>query len=441
MAEVSDYVVRLEKAGPEAVGFFYYSGHGAANSKYGENYLIPVAAPIVSDTQLPIMGVKLGEIVDAIGATSAKANFLVFDACRNVPISFSAKSPDKGFRPVDKRRNMLIAFATDPGKTATDEGVYAEALAEEMQKPGVLATEVFRAVRGRVLKATENRQFPWIEDGLIENMYFKAPAATPAPTPQTALVAPPKPPVPSSQQAPATDCDLYAAAPYDPERRAPGVEDKKIDVAKALPACRAASEAYPQEGRFRYQLARTFFAAKDFGKAKEIFVDMGNTNAMTSFAFMYMNGEGVAQDKAEAARLFRKAADLGSEGAMTSLAEMYRNGEGVALDKAEAFSLYRKAARSEDNLAIYRLAEMYDKGESVAQDPGRAAELVVRAIKKQNIFTVPFAPFGGWSEAFRKELQQLLKKEGVYKGSIDGKASEALRSAVLALAAKSKGGG
>jgi uncharacterized caspase-like protein len=183
---VAEYIGRLEKAGPEAIGFFYYAGHGAANSKYGENYLIPIAASIVSDTQLPLQGVKVGEIVDSIAATSVKANFVVFDACRNVPMSYSVRSATRGLRPEAHRPGILIAFATDPGKTASDEGIYAEALTEEMQKPGVLATEVFRAVRSRVLKATENQQFPWIENGLIENMYFKPPSTAFTP-PEPAL--------------------------------------------------------------------------------------------------------------------------------------------------------------------------------------------------------------------------------------------------------------
>ncbi len=64
LSEIADYTARLEHAGPDAAGFFYYSGHGAANSKYGENYLIPVGAPLVSDAQLPLQAVKLGEVVD-----------------------------------------------------------------------------------------------------------------------------------------------------------------------------------------------------------------------------------------------------------------------------------------------------------------------------------------------------------------------------------------
>ncbi len=555
---VADYVERLEKAGPEAVGFFYYAGHGAANSKYGENYLIPVAAPIVSDTQLSLQAVKIGEIIDTIAATSAKANFLVFDACRNVPMSFSVRSATRGLRPEAHRQGLLIAFATDPGKTATDEGIYAQALTEEIQKPGVLATEVFRTVRSRVLAATEHRQFPWIEDGLIENMYFKPPLAESGQAVQTAALAPPKLSLPADQPAPVMDCDLYAASPYDPERRATGVALDKIDTAKAIPACNAASDAYPQERRFRYQLARTLIKSKSFAKAEEIFRELANggyaaalaalgemykygegvaqdtaeavrlfrkaaevgfTYANIALGAMYYNGEGVAQDKAEAARLYRKAADLGDAEAMYYLGSMYEDGEGgIPQDKGEAARLYQKAAdlgnlrnpdviywlgleyrlgwyalpsdkakaarlfrkaadlgntdamywladmyengegglskdyaeaarlyqknvdlNPNDPSAMHKLAELYEKGRGVKQDSSRAAELFVMVIKKHK--DLYLASISEWSEAFRKELQQLLKNEGVYKGRIDGKASEALENAVQTLAAKSKSGG
>ncbi len=179
---------------------FSTTGHGAANSKYGDNYLIPVEAPIASDSQLALQAVK-------IASTSVKTNFLVFDACRNVPIGFSVRSSMRGLRPEAHRQGVLIAFATDPGKTATDEGVYAQALTEEMQKPGVLATEVFRAVRSRVLAATENRQFPWIEDGLIDNMYFKPPSLAP----QAALPGE-APPIKPNEAAALTPWDITVIA-------------------------------------------------------------------------------------------------------------------------------------------------------------------------------------------------------------------------------------
>jgi uncharacterized caspase-like protein len=37
---VNAYARRVQTAGPNAVGFFYYSGHGAADA--GTNYLVPV---------------------------------------------------------------------------------------------------------------------------------------------------------------------------------------------------------------------------------------------------------------------------------------------------------------------------------------------------------------------------------------------------------------
>jgi uncharacterized protein len=529
MSEVTDYIGRLEKAGPEAVGFFYYSGHGAANSKYGENYLIPVAAAITSDAQLPLQAVKLGEIIDSIAATSAKTNFLVFDACRDVPISFAVKSPYKGLRPETQRHGLLVAFATAPGRTASDEGVYAEALADEMQKPGVLATEVFRSVRSRVLAATSNRQFPWIEDGLIENMYFAPPLVGSASSrPDIGLLSPPKPVIQSNQPAPVTDCDLYAASPRDAERRTPGIQFNRIDAAKAVPACETAVQTYPTEKRFGFQLARALDAAKNFIKARHLYSELANggyTVAITNLGTMYENGEGVEKDRAEAARLYRKAANVGDTGAMSRLGEMYRTGEGIAKDPAEAIRLYRKAADLGDTDAMTELGDMYryglsvaknpteairlyrraadqgdadainrlgvvysngegvaqdkaeaarlykeaadlgnaramrnlaasyDKGEGLKEDRKRAAELIISAIKndpsaEQSKYEDVFLFFGGesapyvdWSEAFRKELQQLLKQDGFYTAQIDGKASDALKRAVLALAAKSKSGG
>jgi flagellar biosynthesis GTPase FlhF len=59
---------------------------------------------------------------------------------------------------------------------------------------------------------------------------------------------------------------------------------------------------------------------------------------------MHRNGEGVAKDNVEAARLFRLAADQGDAKAQSELGRMHRNGEGVARDNVEAARLLRLAA-------------------------------------------------------------------------------------------------
>jgi hypothetical protein len=431
VAAVADYVDRLEKAGPETVGFFYYAGHGAANSKYGDNYLIPIDAPIASDSQLALQAVKIGEIIDSIAATSAKTNFLVFDACRNVPMSFSVRSATRGLRAEGHRQGMLIAFATDPGKTATDEGVYAEALADEMQKPGVLATEVFRAVRSRVLAATEQRQFPWIEDGLIDNMYFKAPANRPdQDQPKIALA-------PKKEADPVSAVDLVALGrKYESGK---GVPQNKNEAARLY---RKAADLGDASGL--YSLASLYHRGQGIGQDKAEAVRLlrkaialGHPASAFVLGGFYVYGDNVPKDYLEAARLFRMAAEQGHAGAINSLGWLYNNGMGVARNPMEAARLYRKAASLGNAAGMQNLAEMHDRGVYLERNPKKAAELIIASTKKRHDYTLNQAPFGGWSPAFRRELQLLLKAEGVYQGPIDGKASDRLRTSVLELAAKS----
>ena len=56
---------------------------------------------------------------------------------------------------------------------------------------------------------------------------------------------------------------------------------------------------------------------------------------------MYENGQGVAQNYAEAVKWYRKAAEQGYAEAQFNLGVMYETGEGVAQDYAEALKWYR----------------------------------------------------------------------------------------------------
>ena len=135
---VEEYADRLANAGKDAVGFFYYSGHGAANQRDKSNYLIPVGVKRL-DSRVWYKAIALNRVISRLSnLASNAAHFVVFDACRNI-----LKSPTrgtKGFVPVSERRGMLIAFSTDPGETATDEGEgsgpYAAALAKELVRRG-----------------------------------------------------------------------------------------------------------------------------------------------------------------------------------------------------------------------------------------------------------------------------------------------------------------
>ena len=66
---------------------------------------------------------------------------------------------------------------------------------------------------------------------------------------------------------------------------------------------------------------------------------------MESLGELYKDGKGVAMNKQEAVKWFRKAADLGDDWAMWYLGQCYEKGEGVEKSKDKALYWYRYGAR------------------------------------------------------------------------------------------------
>jgi TPR repeat protein len=83
---------------------------------------------------------------------------------------------------------------------------------------------------------------------------------------------------------------------------------------------------------------------------------------------MYLHGQGVPQDYAEAVRWFRKAAEQGLASAQSNLGAMYHEGQGVVQDYAEAIRWFREAAEQGDAAAQFNLGNMYHDGKGVPQD-------------------------------------------------------------------------
>jgi formylglycine-generating enzyme required for sulfatase activity len=186
---IHDFASRLKGAGADAVGFLYYSGHGIASA--GENYLIPVDIDEPSTVLLSVQGVKQSEVLAILRNEAPNAaHYLVLDACRN---TLQGARGGKGFLPVGQQSGVLVAFAAEPGKTASDTGAgsgpYAAALAAELVKPGQSDLIMFHHVRVAVMEKTSGDQVPWTEDGIQrrERVLFGGEAkpstapATPAP--------------------------------------------------------------------------------------------------------------------------------------------------------------------------------------------------------------------------------------------------------------------
>ncbi len=81
---------------------------------------------------------------------------------------------------------------------------------------------------------------------------------------------------------------------------------------------------------------------------------------------------GVAQDAAEAARLFRMAAEQGNADAQFQLGYLYENGRGVSRDEAESAKWYRKAAEQGNSSAqqnLERLLAAWTSGRGPTEEP------------------------------------------------------------------------
>ena len=81
---------------------------------------------------------------------------------------------------------------------------------------------------------------------------------------------------------------------------------------------------------------------------------------------MYINGDGVERNYAEAFKWFRRAAAAGHTRSQYDLGSMYRNGEGMKENKDAAKYLYTLAANKGHATAAYELAKIYQSDGDIA---------------------------------------------------------------------------
>ena len=94
----------------------------------------------------------------------------------------------------------------------------------------------------------------------------------------------------------------------------------------------------------------------------------GNAWAQIMLGIMYVSGQGVPKDAAQAAKWYRLAAAQGNARAQTSLGTMYASGLGVPQDYAQAAKWFRLAADQANAWAQIMLGIMYQAGDGVPQD-------------------------------------------------------------------------
>ncbi|MFK4650161.1 hypothetical protein ABIF97_000095 [Bradyrhizobium japonicum] len=152
------------------VAVIYYAGHGMEIE--GTNYLIPVDATLERDTDVYDEAFSLDRVMLAI-EPARQLRLVILDACRNNPFSekmkrtVGSRSISRGLARIEPATaNTLVAFAAKAGSTASDgnskNSPYAAALVKYIGTPGLDLRRVFGFVRDDVMKATGNRQEPYV---------------------------------------------------------------------------------------------------------------------------------------------------------------------------------------------------------------------------------------------------------------------------------------
>jgi hypothetical protein len=152
------------------VAVVYYAGHGIELE--GTNYLIPTDATLERDTDVYDEAFSLDRVLLAI-EPARQLRLVILDACRNNPFAekmkrtVGSRAISRGLARIEPATsNTLVAFAAKAGSTASDgnskNSPYAAALVKYIAAPGLDLRRVFGFVRDDVMKATGNRQEPYV---------------------------------------------------------------------------------------------------------------------------------------------------------------------------------------------------------------------------------------------------------------------------------------
>jgi WD40 repeat protein/serine/threonine protein kinase len=224
-------------------------------------------------------------------------------------------------------------------------------------------------------------------------------------------------------------CDQAAAAPYDPDRRAPGVPVGQIAADIATAACGNAEAESRDGGRLAYQQGRALMARRDYSAARAKFeaaVGAGYRSARIDLARLMSLPDAGMLDVAKAITLYSQAWRDGLSVAAFELGRLYEPG-----DDALAWDWYRKAAEAGDPGALARLAERNLSSASIESGAAkRTADLLeafkhyAAAAERARREDWPDEAWRGWRHR-RAALARVLEREGMMQQVAD--AYEAVR--------------
>ncbi|MBI5318460.1 caspase family protein [Bradyrhizobium sp.] len=154
----------------------YYAGHGLELG--GVNYLIPTDARLASDRDAEDEAIPLERLVSSADG-ARRLRLIILDACRDNPFVTTMRRERKtatravlaGLGRVEPTStDTLIAYAAKAGSTAEDgsgeHSPFTTALLKNLTVPGLDVRLAFGRVRDEVMKATANKQEPFVYGSL-----------------------------------------------------------------------------------------------------------------------------------------------------------------------------------------------------------------------------------------------------------------------------------
>lgn len=176
-----EYAKRVQDT--EGTALFFYAGHGVQID--GRNFLLPVDINVRDEYEIKDEAVDVEELfVSRLERARAQTRIIILDACRDNPFG----RVTRGLRTVGTglvemgARGALIAYSSAPGATAEDgpagtNSIFTRHMVKEMLVEGLEIEQMFKNVRVKVLRDSNQRQIPWVNSSMTSNFSFNPRAA------------------------------------------------------------------------------------------------------------------------------------------------------------------------------------------------------------------------------------------------------------------------
>ncbi len=401
------------------IAVIYYAGHGV--SVQGTTFLIPVDAKVREAKDIVTASVTMDQMLAAADG-ARKMSIVILDSCRDNPFPdvIDLRDPEVakglttgkgGLAPPSPERGTLVAYAARDGEVAMDgdgaNSPFNIALRENMVKPSLEISLLFRQVRDDVLASTGNRQEPAVYGSLPgEPFYLTADAAAGSSEPGVEELA-----VAWQRVVAADRANLEKSAAAGDSRSIVGLALAKLD--------RQSTEYAPKEAQELLEQA----------------VAAGDPDAKYRLAKVLEGGLGVDPDPKRALALYEEAAEAKIPAALNDMGYFHFTGAlGLAVDRDAALALFREAAAQGHTEAMFNVASFAANGLVPDLGPNDAADLLYRALRGGSELALDGLLNN--ADKFPKEtwagLQAILAEKGLYDGTVDGSFGPGTRRAVLA---------